>query len=142
MVELANDPKDKIFAAKLRVGCAFHTPLMEPQEELFKSLMQEPLGKGTNKPVARVMSTADGKWLDRDLDIDYCWDNIRRPVLFGTAINKLINDEGSEGLLFLEIAPHPVLKAYIEQCGGEPVSLIRRPNPKVPAQNTGEHYQF
>ncbi|EGN96479.1 hypothetical protein SERLA73DRAFT_59775, partial [Serpula lacrymans var. lacrymans S7.3] len=76
MVELANDPKDKIFAAKLRVGCAFHTPLMEPQEELFKSLMQEPLGKGTNKPVARVMSTADGKWLDRDLDIDYCWDNI------------------------------------------------------------------
>ncbi|EGN96333.1 hypothetical protein SERLA73DRAFT_186037 [Serpula lacrymans var. lacrymans S7.3] len=52
-------------------------------------------------------------------------------------MNKIINDHG-----FLEIAPHPVLKAYIEQCGGEPVSLIRRPNPKVPAQNTGEHYQF
>ncbi|KIK92693.1 hypothetical protein PAXRUDRAFT_146735 [Paxillus rubicundulus Ve08.2h10] len=143
MVELANDPDAKVFAAKLRVTCAFHTPLMEPQEELFKQRVAEtPLSHGTKTPVARVMSTTDGKWLERDLDIDYCWDNIRRPVLFGTAINKLITDEGADGLLFLEIAPHPVLKAYIEQCGGEPVSLIRRPNPKVPAQNTGEHYQM
>ncbi|KAH7905697.1 thiolase-like protein, partial [Hygrophoropsis aurantiaca] len=143
MVELAADPEAKVFAAKLRVGCAFHTPLMEPQEELFKQRVNEtPLSKGTNKPVARVMSTTDGKWLDRNLDINYCWDNIRRPVLFGTAMNKIINEYGAEGLLFLEIAPHPVLKAYIEQCGGEPISLIRRPNPKVPAQNTGEHYQF
>ncbi|KIJ63457.1 polyketide synthetase [Hydnomerulius pinastri MD-312] len=143
MVELANDPKAKVFAAKLRVGCAFHTPLMGPQEELFKTRIgQTPLSQGTRPPVARVMSTTDGKWLDRDLDVNYCWDNIRRPVLFGTAINKLIADEGAECLVFLEIAPHPVLKAYIEQCGGEPVSLIRRPNPKVPAQNTGEHYQL
>ncbi|KAF9228933.1 putative nonribosomal peptide synthetase [Gyrodon lividus] len=143
MVELANDPNAKVFAAKLRVTCAFHTPLMEPQEELFKKRVTEtPLSQGTKPPVARVMSTTDGKWLDRDLDINYCWDNIRCPVLFGTAINKLLTDESAEGLLFLEIAPHPVLKAYIEQCGGEPVSLIRRPNPKVPAQNTGEHYQL
>ncbi|KAF9241407.1 putative nonribosomal peptide synthetase [Melanogaster broomeanus] len=143
MVELANDPDAKVFAAKLRVSCAFHTPLMEPQEALFKARVAEtPLAQGTKTPVARVMSTTDGKWLDRDLDINYCWDNIRCPVLFGTAINKLIADEGADGLQFLEIAPHPVLKAYIEQCGGEPVSLIRRPNPKVPTQNTGEHYQL
>ncbi|EIW85840.1 hypothetical protein CONPUDRAFT_80229 [Coniophora puteana RWD-64-598 SS2] len=143
MVELAADPDAKVFAAKLRVGCAFHTPLMEPQEELFKSRMADtPLAQGTKTPIARVMSTTDGRWLERDLDIDYCWDNIRRPVLFGTAMNKMIADHGADGLLFLEIAPHPVLKAYIEQCGGEPVSLIRRPNPKVPAQNTGEHFQF
>ncbi|KAH7890103.1 putative nonribosomal peptide synthetase [Phlebopus sp. FC_14] len=143
MVELANDPDAKVFAAKLRVGCAFHTPLMEAQEELFKQKIAEtPLSQGTKTPVARVMSTTDGKWLDRDMDINYCWDNIRRPVLFGTAINKLITDESAEGIVFLEIAPHPVLKAYIEQCGGESVSLIRRPNPKVPAQNTGEHYQL
>ncbi|KAH7918142.1 ketoacyl-synt-domain-containing protein, partial [Leucogyrophana mollusca] len=143
MVELAADPEAKVFAAKLRVGCAFHTPLMEPQEELFKTrIKQTPLTQGTHTPIARVMSTTDGKWLDRDLDINYCWDNIRRPVLFGTAMNKILNDYGAEGIIFLEIAPHPVLKAYIEQCGGEPVSLVRRPNPKVPAQNTGEHYQF
>jgi acyl transferase domain-containing protein len=142
MVELAADPNAKVFAAKLRVTCAFHTPLMEPQEDIFKSLMKTALPKGTNPPHTRVMSTVEGKWLDRDLDIDYCWDNIRRPVLFGSAIDKLVKENGAGDVLFLEIAPHPVLKAYIEQCGGEPISLIRRPNPKVPAQNTGEHYQL
>ncbi|KAH7909125.1 putative nonribosomal peptide synthetase [Hygrophoropsis aurantiaca] len=123
MVELSASPDDK--------------------EDIFKTrMLQTPLTRGTNKPIARVMSTTDGKWLDRDLDIDYCWDNIRRPVLFGTAINKIVNDYSTGSLLFLEIAPHPVLKAYVEQCGGVPVSLIRRPNPKTPTQNTGEHYQL
>ncbi|KAI6009612.1 putative nonribosomal peptide synthetase [Pisolithus orientalis] len=133
----AKDPSVKVFAAKLRVTCAFHTPLMEAQEALFKERVAgTSLSQGTMAPIAKVMSTTDGKWLDRDLDVNYCWDNIRRPVLFGTAINKIVTDESANGVVFLEIAPHPVLKAYIEQC------LIRRPNPKVPAQNTGEHYQF
>ena len=30
-------------------------------------------------------------------------------MLFGTAINKMVTDEGVNGILFLEIAPHPVL---------------------------------
>lgn len=143
IIELANDPGAKVFAAKLRVSCAFHTPLMESEEQIFKErIAATPLIRGTKTPFARVMSSTDGKWLDRDLDINYCWDNIRRPVLFGTAINKIVSDEGPDGVQFLEIAPHPVLKAYIEQCRGEPFTLIRRPNPKTPAQNTGEHYQL
>lgn len=140
--QLANDPNARVFAAKLRVTCAFHTPLMESQEQPFKELVAAtPLSQGTKTPFARVMSTTDGNWLERDLDMNYCWDNIRRPVLFGTAINKIISDEGPDGVRFLEIAPHPVLKGYIEQCGGESITLIRRPNSKTPAQNTGEHYQ-
>ena len=143
LVAFAKDPSVMVFAAKLRASCAFHTPLMEAQEALFKDRVgATPLSQGTKTPIARVMSTTDGKWLERDLDIDYCWDNIRRPVLFGTAINKMVTDEGANGILFLEIAPHPVLKSYIEQCGGECISLVRCPNPKVPAQNTGKHYQF
>ncbi|KAI9458237.1 putative nonribosomal peptide synthetase, partial [Boletus coccyginus] len=143
IIELANDPNAKVFVAKLRVSCAFHTPLMQPQEQLFKErAAATPLRQGTKIPLARVMSTTDGRWLDRDLDINYCWDNIRRPVLFGAAINRIISDEGPDGVRFLEIAPHPVLKAYLEQCGGEPITLMRRPNPKVPSQNTGEHYQL
>ncbi|EMD32324.1 PKS/NRPS enzyme [Gelatoporia subvermispora B] len=140
MVELAADPADKVFAAKLRVTCAFHTPLMEPQESVFRELMQSAIKKTDRKPTARVMSTVDGKWLERELDVDYCWDNIRKPVLFGTAVNKIVKDV--DDILFLEVAPHPVLKSYVEEIGGTPVSLVKRPNPKVPAQNTGEHYQF
>ena len=141
MVEVAADPLDKVFAAKLRVTCAFHTPFMEAQENLFKDFVKSAFTT-TRNPIAKVMSTVDGKWLERDLDVQYCWDNIRQPVLFGTALNKIVQELGAENVSFLEIAPHPVLKSYIEEIGGNPISLIRRPNPKVPAQNTGEHFQF
>lgn len=131
------------FAAKLIVTCAFHTPLMEAQEEEFRNRMRAVPGNfGTKPPAVRTMSTVDGRWLERDLDVNYCWDNIRRPVLFGTAIDKIVKENGSANVLFLEIGPHPVLQSYIQQCKGQPISLIRRPNPKFPARNTGEHYQF
>ena len=87
------------------------------------------------------MSTINGKWLERNLDVQYCWDNIRQPVLFGTALNKIVQELGTKNVLFLEIAPHPILKSYIEEIGGNPISLVCRPNPKVPTQNTGEHFQ-
>ncbi|KAJ3194330.1 hypothetical protein HK101_002999 [Irineochytrium annulatum] len=143
LVKLSKDPRDKFFAAKLRVTSAFHTPLMGPQEDVFKRLAEPVLASATAKDTVKVMSTVDGKWLDRPLDLSYCWDNIRQPVLFGTAIDKVVKHfGGADGVAFLEVAPHPVLKSYVEQCGGQAVSLVRRPNPKFPALNTGEHYQF
>ena len=141
MVEVAADPSDRVFAAKLRVTCAFHTPLMEAQENIFKDFVRGAL-TATHEPIAKVMSTVDGKWLDRDLDVQYCWDNIRQPVHFGTALNKIVQELGAENVSFLEIAPHPVLRSYIQEIGGNPISLIRRPNSRVPAHNTSEHFQF
>ncbi|KAJ3195836.1 hypothetical protein HK101_010930 [Irineochytrium annulatum] len=144
LVALSKDPKDKFFAAKLRVTSAFHTPLMGPQEDVFKRLAEPVLTSSPPRPdCIRVMSTVDGKWLERPLDLSYCWDNIRQPVLFGTAIDKIVKHfGGADSVVFLEVAPHPVLKSYVEQCGGQAVSLVRRPNPKFPALNTGEHHQF
>ena len=141
MVEVAADPTDRVFAAKLRVTCAFHTPLMEAQQDVFKDFVKGVL-TATNEPIAKVMSTVDGNWLERDLDIQYCWDNIRQPVLFGAALNKIVQELGAENVSFLEIAPHPVLKSYIEEIGGNPISLIRRSDPNASVQNTGEHFQF
>ncbi|KAF9645762.1 hypothetical protein BDM02DRAFT_3189448, partial [Thelephora ganbajun] len=117
MVEVAADPTDKVFAAKLRVTCTFHTPLMEAQENVFKDFVKGVL-TATREPIAKVMSTVGGRWLEHDLDVQYCWDNIRQPVLFGTALNKIVQELGTENVS-LEITPHP-----------------------VPAQNTGEHFQF
>ena len=136
MVEVAANPSDKVFAAKLQVTCAFHTPLMEAQENGYKDFVRGAL-TSTCEPVAKVMSTVDGKWLERDLDVQYCWDSIRRPVLFSTALNTIVQELGAENMSFLEIAPHPVLKSYIKEIGGNPISLVHRPNPKVPTQNTG-----
>jgi len=102
---------------------------MEQQEEFFKErAAAPPLGQGIKTPfVCVIMSTTDRRWLDRDLDINYCWDNIRRLVLFRTAINKIISDKGPDSVRFVGIAPH---------------TLIHRLNPKVFAQNTGEHHQL
>ena len=106
----ALDLSDKVFNAKLCVTCAFHTPFMEAQENVFKDFVKGTL-TATRELVAKVMSTIDGKWLERDLDVQYCWDNIRQPVLFGTALNKIVQELSAENVSFLEIAPHPVLKS-------------------------------
>lgn len=144
IVALAATPATKVFAAKLRVTCAFHSPLMEAQEATFRSSMKSALANRTGFPTARVMSSVDGNWLQRDLDTDYCWDNIRRPVLFGAGINRIVNHckVSNHKAIFLEIAPHPVLRSYIEEGGGMPITLGTRPNPKVSVQETGNHRQF
>ena len=132
----------KIFVAKLKVTCAFHTPLMDLCEKDFRTLAKLAFTEGLSTPVVRTMSTVDPGWLARDMDEDYCWDNIRQPVLFGKAVDDIVKERGPENVVFLELSPHPVLQAYINHCGGKAFSLVRRPNPKVPAKNTGEYHQL
>jgi len=136
MVEVATDPAEKVFAAKLRVASAYRTPLMEPQEKAHKDIAKTVLIT-TQEPIAKVMTTVGGKWLEREMDVQYYWYNIRQQVLFGTTVNKIVQELGAENVSFLEIAPHAVLKSCIDEIGGKPVSLIRRPNPKVPARTPG-----
>ncbi|KAF8800322.1 hypothetical protein BYT27DRAFT_6834852 [Phlegmacium glaucopus] len=130
------------FVVKLKVTCAFHTPLMDPCEQEFRKLVKLAFADGMGKPVVRTMSTVYAGWLQREMDEEYCWDNIRQPVLFGKPVDDIVKERGPEGVVFLEISPHPVLQAYINSCGGKAFSLVRRPNPKVPAKNTGEHQQL
>ena len=132
----------KIFVAKLKVTCAFHTPLMDLCEQDFRRLAKLAFTDGVSTPVIDTMSTVDAGWLDRDMDEDYCWDNIRQLVCFGTAVDNIVKEMGPENVVFLEISPHPVLQGYIDHCGGKAFSLVRRPNPKTPAKNTGEHQQL
>ncbi|KAI8820281.1 putative nonribosomal peptide synthetase [Fimicolochytrium jonesii] len=139
---VAHAKNASVFAAKLRVTCAFHTPLMSKWETLFKNNATPVFAMGNAAgPCSRVMSTVTGDWVD-ELNLELAWQNIESPVLFGPALKKVI-DEYGEDIAFLEIAPHPVLKAYIEQCGGSsPINLVRRPDRKNPASNTGEDFQF
>jgi acyl transferase domain-containing protein len=132
----------KIFIAKLKVTCAFHTPLMDLCEQDFRKLAKLAFTEGTGTPVIRTMSTVDPGWLERDMDEDYCWDNISQPVLFGKAVDDIVKERGPDNVVFLEVSPHPVLQAYINHCGGKAFSLVRRPNPKTPAKNTGEYHQL
>lgn len=119
------------FAVRLpQLGCAFHTPLMEPIEASFKAALKnlDLDRKSDGGPrEARVMSTIDGTWLSRPLDSNYFWDNVLRPTKFGNVVEKLVHDEG-ENIIVMEIAAHPAMKTCVEQCGARYVGLIRRPD--------------
>ena len=134
-----------VFAMLLpQLGCAFHTPLMEPIEKQFKAALQKINldhrvdGKALE---VRVMSTVDGSWLNRPLNSDYFWDNVLRPTKFGEIVQNLAHDEG-ENIVLLEIAAHPAMKTCVEQCGVRYVGLIRRPAPDVSVDVSNECLQL
>jgi acyl transferase domain-containing protein len=134
-----------VFAMRLpQLGCAFHTPLMEPIEKPFKAALEkmnlDHKSDGSSLEV-RVMSTVDSNWLNRPLDIDYFWDNVLRPTRFGEIVQKLAHDEG-ENVVLLEIAAHPAMKTCVEQCGVRYVGLIRRPAPDALVDESNEHLQL
>lgn len=134
-----------IFALRLpQLGCAFHTPLMEPIEGPFKAALEnldlDRKSDGGTREV-RVMSTTDGAWLNRPLDSDYFWDNVLRPTRFGDIVQKLVHEEG-ENIIILEIAAHPAMKTCVEQCGARYVGLIRRPAPDSLIDGSNECIQL
>ena len=99
------------FCRRLPVRVPYHGPQMEPlREELLEVLA----GLDCVKSTVPIFSTAEGAWADgHPFDADYWWQNVRRPVLFGPAIERLAG-EGFD--LFLELSPHPVLAASIREC--------------------------
>lgn len=89
---------------------AFHSPQMDPlQEELIQALT------GTTPQPARIpiFSTLTGKFSDGlDFVPSYWASQIREPVLFSEAIDKMIEDGFR---FFVEISPNPVLIGAVTQ---------------------------
>ncbi len=94
----------------LNVPYAFHSAFMDPvKEDLLESLKdlqcKEPdiplWSTVTGEPVVNAVHTAP-----------YWWKNVRQTVLFGPAIEDIIDTHP----LFLEISAHPVLSASVRQC--------------------------
>jgi thioester reductase-like protein len=74
-----------------------------------------------NSPQIPLYSTVTGAVVaTATLDTDYWWRNLRQPVAFARAVTTLI--EGGYDT-FLEVGPHPVLSAAIDECG----SAVHRP---------------
>ena len=75
----------------------------------------------------------------RNLDAQYCWQNVSRPVMFRESIEALNEYRKKEdrGLLIIEIAPHTVLGSYMDEilraANAENTTIVasgRRPNYK------------
>lgn len=107
------------FARLVRVNCACHTDHMDPlREELYAGL------EGLRPQASRIpmYSTVTGRRVDGStLDADYWWENFRRPVAFGQAVEALVQDGHDT---FLELSPHPLLVGPIREALGERPGVV------------------
>lgn len=102
--------KNNIFSRFIPGSIAYHSFHMEiVREELIQSLKRiQPL-----IPQTCLYSVVTGKKVKNDRwNEQYWWDNMRQCVLFYDVINNIIQDGFNT---FIEIGPHPVLSAYINE---------------------------
>jgi acyl transferase domain-containing protein/NADPH:quinone reductase-like Zn-dependent oxidoreductase/NADP-dependent 3-hydroxy acid dehydrogenase YdfG/acyl carrier protein len=103
-----------VFNRFLQVEVAYHSPYMDP---LLPELRESLAGLTLQAPTTPVYSTVTGAPAEAGaFDASYWCLNVRQPVYFATAMNRLIRDGYR---IFLEIGPHPVLSPSIKQCLAE-----------------------
>lgn len=95
---------------RLDLEYPYHGPLMEPVREPLLAALSDLAPGATTIP---FVSTVTGAEIEGSaLTGDYWWRNVREPVRFSAAIEKL--SETAE--LFVEIGPRPVLQGYVNDC--------------------------
>lgn len=100
-----------VFSRTVQTGVAVHGPQMDYlTQELPRHLLDL---RPANSRVPIVSSLSGRHIRGEDLDVTYWSRQLREPVLFASAIQTLL-DDGIE--LFLEVAPHPIVKQSIEEC--------------------------
>ncbi|MDX3228191.1 SDR family NAD(P)-dependent oxidoreductase [Streptomyces sp. ME19-01-6] len=94
---------------RLRVSHAFHSPLMEPMLEDFRSVLT---GLAWSTPTLRLVSTVTGAEVSAEevMSPEYWIRNAREAVRFQDAVRSL----EPRADVFLEIGPHAVLTRAIE----------------------------
>ncbi|MBB5938430.1 type I polyketide synthase [Streptomyces zagrosensis] len=99
-----------VFFRDLELDYAFHSRAMDPQREPLTTALRNLEPREGDVP---LYSTVTGCSLPGSaLDADYWWHNVRRPVLFAAAVERVIDDGGD---IFVEIGPHPVLRTYLRR---------------------------
>ena len=99
-----------IFCRMVKVDFASHSPQMEP---LRADLLQALEGLQPRAESVPIYSTVTGQ-VSHGLEFDplYWARNMREPVLFSTAFQRLVED-GHD--IFLEISPHPIMLSAMQQ---------------------------
>ncbi len=101
----------KIYQKRLDIDYAFHNQAMDEIEARVKQTLAKVQPR---KALLPFYSAVTGNLVDGlELNAEYWWNNIRKPVLFKRAINNILADGTN---IFLEVGPHPVLRSYINAC--------------------------
>jgi acyl transferase domain-containing protein/surfactin synthase thioesterase subunit len=99
-----------VFCRRIKVDFASHSPQVDV---LRDDLLEVLSGVAPQPATVPIYSTVSGERTDgHEFTADYWVRNLRAPVLFGTAVQRLIDDGHG---FFLEIGPHPVLLPAVEQ---------------------------
>lgn len=101
--------RQDIFCRIIKVDFAAHSPQMEPIRADLERALQGLQPRPASLP---IYSTVTGQLADGlSFDPPYWSRNLRDPVLFSTAVQRLLKD-GHD--IFLEISPHPILLSSIQ----------------------------
>lgn len=118
------------FNRMLKVRHAFHSARMEGAKDDLLAALQTLAPRAPEVP---IVSSVIAQWAHTDFDAAYWWRNVRQPVRFGAAVQRLL----AQGFnCFIEIAPHPVLASAIHECAGTEVDVLpslRRGEPELEA---------
>lgn len=99
-----------VFCRLVKVDVASHSPQMDSlADELFRSLG----AIETRQEETPIYSTVTGNEINgAELDAGYWKRNLRSPVLFSKAVERLAEDGHT---IFIELSPHPILLPSIEE---------------------------
>lgn len=99
-----------VFCRSVKVDVASHSPQVDV---LTGELVHELEGIEVRRPAMAMYSTVTAQRVEGEsLDAHYWARNLRCPVLFSETVQKLAADGHT---LFIELSPHPVLTAAIEE---------------------------
>lgn len=108
-----------VFCRLLGVEVPYHSPKMDPlKDDLLAALAVLEL----RSPATPIYSTVTGDLYNRlDFGADYWWRNVRHPVRFADAVQRIVaalpqSESGQAGIVFMELGPHPVLAQSILEC--------------------------
>jgi acyl transferase domain-containing protein/acyl carrier protein len=101
---------ENVFCRLVKVDVASHSPQMD---SLRPDLLRALEGLRPQPSALPMISTVTGEMAaGANLDAKYWTRNLRQPVLFSTAVQRLLKDGHS---VFVEISPHPVLLSAVDE---------------------------
>ena len=110
------------FRRLLAVGVPHHSAELD---DLRDEVLDAAAAVPARPPAIPMVSTVSGDWLDgAPVDADHWWANMRRPVQFASAVDRLLA-AGCDR--FVEVGPHPVLAPAVRECtaaAGRAVTVV------------------
>ena len=99
----------EVFQRLLQVEIPYHSPAMET---ICKPLVAALENIRPRTPRLPWYSTVHGELQTMPCDARYWWKNVREPVRFQAAVERMIDDGFQD---FIEVGPHPVLHAPLSE---------------------------